>query len=172
MAKLLDLLRPGDMRSVGATGKAVPMVLGDRGLCEELIEGLFTNEPGLRMRCAGVLEKVTAQRPEWLRPYKDVLLHQVPEIGQQEVRWHLAQMLPRLELTAAERDHARTVLTGFLSARSSILKALAMQGLADLAMRDDAMRCEVIPLIERLTLTGTPAMRARGRKLLARFARM
>lgn len=41
-----------------------------------------------------------------------------------------------------------------------------MQALADLAVRDAVLRRRVIPVLRRLTDTGTPAMRVRGRKLL------
>ena len=45
-----------------------------------------------------------------------------------------------------------------------------MQALADLAEGDERLRRRVLPLTE-LTGTGTPAMRSRGRKLLARLQR-
>jgi hypothetical protein len=41
-----------------------------------------------------------------------------------------------------------------------------MQALADLAQRDSGLRKRVAPILEFLTANGTPAMRARGRKLL------
>jgi len=44
-----------------------------------------------------------------------------------------------------------------------------MQALADLAERDQQIRRWVLPLLAELTRTGTPAMRSRGRKLLARL---
>jgi hypothetical protein len=44
-----------------------------------------------------------------------------------------------------------------------------MQALADLAEHDEQMRRWVLSLLAELTRTGTPAMRSRGRKLLARL---
>jgi hypothetical protein len=44
-----------------------------------------------------------------------------------------------------------------------------MQALADLAEHDEQMRRWVLPLLVELTCTGTPAMRSRGRKLVARL---
>jgi hypothetical protein len=44
-----------------------------------------------------------------------------------------------------------------------------MQALADLAMGDEQLRGRVLPLLRELASTGTPAMRSRGRKLLARL---
>ena len=52
------------------------------------------------MRAADAVEKITARRPELLRPHKRRLLTELALIPQQEVRWHVAQMLPRLSLSA------------------------------------------------------------------------
>jgi hypothetical protein len=41
-----------------------------------------------------------------------------------------------------------------------------MQALADLAMKDKKLRGSVVKRLKDLTNTGTPAMKARGKKLL------
>ena len=43
------------------------------------------------------------------------------------------------------------------------------RALADLAEHYERLRRWVVPLLAELTRTGTPAMRSRGRKLLARL---
>jgi hypothetical protein len=78
----------------------------------------------------------------------------------------VAQMLPRLRLTARERDDATAILFDYLEDKSSIVRTFAMQALAELAMQDGRLRSRVFPLLERLAVAGTPAMRSRGRKLL------
>jgi hypothetical protein len=78
----------------------------------------------------------------------------------------VAQMLPRLRLTARERDDATAILFDYLEDKSSIVRTFAMQALGELAMQDRRLRSGVIPLLERLTEGGTPAMRSRGRELL------
>jgi hypothetical protein len=59
-------------------------------------------------------------------------------------------------------------LTGYLNDRSSIVKTFALEGLADLAQNDPGIRPAVIETLREATRTGTPAMKARGRKLLTR----
>jgi hypothetical protein len=98
-----------------------------------------------------------------------MLLREIAQIEQQEVRWHVAQMLPRLELSAKERAEAVEMLVGYLEDASKIVKTESMQALADLAAGDVRLQEKVIPLLEELTHTGSPAVRSRGRKLLARF---
>jgi hypothetical protein len=131
-----------------------------------LIECLWDADPVVSMRAADAAEKATRERPELLQPFKRELLGLLSEAVQQELRWHLAQMIPRLELGAAERRRACGALRDYLDDRSSIVRTMAMQGMADLAREDTALRPEVVERIRALTRTGTPAMRARGRKLL------
>jgi hypothetical protein len=95
----------------------------------------------------------------------------VAAIVQQEVRWHLAQLLPRLALTEQQRTRAVVILSGFLDDDSRTVRTFAMPALADLAQGDERLRRRVLPLLTELTRTGTPAMRSRGRKLLARLQR-
>ena len=75
-------------------------------------------------------------------------------------------MVPRLELTREERATVLEILLGYLNDKSNIVKTFSMQALADLAEKDTNLRVQVIPLLEELTRTGSPAMRSRGRKLL------
>jgi hypothetical protein len=44
--------------------------------------------------------------------------------------------------------------------------ALQRAGYDDLAIQDPSLLLEVVPLLEHLTETGSPAMRSRGKKLL------
>jgi len=67
----------------------------------------------------------------------------------------------------AQRVVAVDILFDYLRDKSSIVKTCAMQGLAGLAAQDAALKAKVLPLLKELTDVGTPAMRARGRKLLA-----
>jgi len=163
---ILVSLSGGDRRSTGRSDEIVAVVLADPALFGQLIAGLSNPDPLIRMRTADAAEKVTLQRPELLQPYKEQLLDQVSTIEQQEVRWHVAQMLPRMELSPAERRQALNILLGYLEDESKIVKTFTMQGLADLAQQDPTLRDEVIPVLVELTASGSPAMRSRGRQLL------
>lgn len=89
-------------------------------------DGLLSDDPGIRMRAADVVEKITRQQPDYLQPYQQALMGQVARITQQEVRWHVAQMLPRLELDQDERQEAVRILWGYLGDRSRIVQASAL----------------------------------------------
>lgn len=82
----------------------------------------------------------------------------------------MALLFPRMNLRAKERGVAANILFDYLRDKSSIVKTCAMQGLAGLAAQDAALKAKILSLLRELTETGTPAMRARGRKLLAGLA--
>jgi hypothetical protein len=163
---LIDKLRGGDRRSLGESAEAVAAVAKTPALFADLFECLFDDDPVVRMRAADAVEKVTRERPQLLHPWKGPLLETVAARKEKEVRWHVAQLLPRLMLDAAEREMAVAILMGYLADKSSIVKTFSMQALVDLAGQDKSFLDQVVPLIERLTKTGPPAVRSRGRRLL------
>lgn len=171
MHPLLQSLSGGDRRSVGRSNLAVLAVLDEPDLIRVLFQGLETSDPVLRMRCADAIEKITAQRPELLLPFKEQILHHLSQIDQPEVRWHVAPMLARLPLSEVEESAVVSLLLSYTDDRSRIVKTLAMQALADIALRNRRLLPVIKPHIEELTALGTPAMKARGKKLLESLAK-
>jgi len=133
-------------------------------------ESRLHDDPIIRMRAADAVEKATKKCPELLWPYKRKLLGEIAAIEQPEVRWHLSLMLPRLSLNDAERQQVLVILDDHLRDHSKIVRVNAMQALADLALQYEEMRPAVIQRLEYLTETGSPAMKARGKKLLKSLA--
>ncbi len=168
---ILALLEGGDRRSIGRADQVAAIVAKDARLFPELIAGLWSGDPLVRMRAADATEKVTRSNREFLQPHKKGLLGLMAETKQQELRWHLAAMIPRLPLNAKERRLAVSLMNGYLEDRSSIVKTSALQGLADLAQDDASLRPKVIEVLGESSRTGTPAMKARSRKLLLRLTR-
>lgn len=166
MHRILKKLAGGNRGSIGRSNEVVAQVLARPACFPDLFAGLSSDDPVIRMRVADAVEKITAQRAELLRPFKRKLLAIASSSTQQEVRWHAALILPRVTLTSKERAVAFDILFDYLRDKSSIVKTFAMQAIWDLAASDPKLKARIIPLIEELALVGTPAMRARGRKLL------
>jgi hypothetical protein len=166
MNSVLNKLIGGNRGSIGRSNEVVANVLARPSLFPELFAGFSNDDPVIRMRAADSIEKIAKQRPDLLQPYKRKLLAIAGSSDQQEIRWHAALMLPRLALNAKERTVVLDILFDYLRDKSSIVKTFAMQALWDLAKADPKLKAQIIPLIEELTLVGTAAMRARGRKIL------
>ena len=171
MHSILKKLSGGTRRSLGQTNEIVVEVLNNPRVFPQLIAALTSDDEVLRMRAADAIEKITAERPDLLQRFKKKFLAVANRTDQQEVRWHAAQILPRLKLTTIERAAVVEILFDYLRDKSSIVKTFAMQALADLAAHDPQLQSKIRPLLEELTRIGTPAMRARGRKLLHQLSR-
>ena len=169
MNNILEKLTGGDRRSIGRSNEVVNLVLRNPKILEIVFEGLLSDDPVLRMRCADVLEKVTALHPEYLDPYKERLIREISMIEQQEVRWHVAQMFSRIDLNQDERQAIVEVLSIYLKDESKIVKTFSMQALADIAEQDTKLRPIIIGQLGVLTEKGSQAMKSRGRKLLSRL---
>jgi hypothetical protein len=168
---LLEKLKGGDRRTIGQADRMAAMVSDDPKLFADLMAGLWSEDLLVRMRAADAAEKVTRKNQKLLQPYKKELLGLLVEAEEQELRWHLAVMVPRLHLTLKERTAVMKTLTVYLEDKSSIVKTFALQGLAELAEAEASLRPEVIEILREATPAGTPAMKARSRKLLPRLTR-
>jgi len=168
--RLRGLLTGGDRRSIGRVPAVLRIIRRQPRRVGELVTALSDVDAVVRMRAADALEKASAVHPELLRPHVLTLLRLAGRAKQQELRWHLAQMLPRLPLGVQQRRQAVKLLGAYLRDRSSIVRTFAMQALADISLTYPAVRPAVLRRLRRLTATGTPAMRARGRRLVAQLA--
>jgi hypothetical protein len=125
----------------------------------------------VRMRCSDAIEKITSEHPEYLAPHRKRLIQLAEEAEQQEVRWHMAQLLSRIEWSESERRRVLRIMGVYLKDPSSIVKTFAMQTMADMAAQDSRLCAPIVEKLKRLTRDGTPAMKSRGRRLLARLER-
>ncbi|MBN1904766.1 MAG: hypothetical protein JW927_06685 [Deltaproteobacteria bacterium] len=169
MHKILEMLRGGDKRSIGRSNEVVKIVLNEPGLFDTLFSGMLSDDPLISMRSADAVEKITALYPEYLKPYKKILLTTLAKAEQPEIRWHVAPMLARLSLTTLEQKAVIEELRVYMNDKSSIVKTMAMQAIYDLTERYEALRPLALLFIKELVDIGTPAMKARGKKLLPKL---
>ncbi len=165
------MLASGDRSSIGKADQVAELVRRHPKKASALVACLWDSDGTVVARAANALEKASRDLPAMLAPYKQPLLGLMIEAERKELRWQLALMVPRLQLTAAECARAAGVLQGWLEDTSSIVKTFAMQGLADLARQDASLQPMVLDTLRTLSRSGTPAMRARGRILLKRLER-
>jgi hypothetical protein len=140
-----------------------------------LIELMWDDDAGVAGRAADVLERITHRPSPAMRRavevYTDELIGLLPDARFPKLRWNLALTIPRLTLTMAECRRVAAVLEGWLEDRSSIVKTLALQGMADLTRQDPERLPRVLDLLRVCGRSGTPAMRARSRILLKALQR-
>jgi hypothetical protein len=167
VSTIVALLRGGDPRVLHGVSRVVDDVLHDPPLFGDLVAAMAHEDPVVRMRAADAAEKITRTNPAIGDAYKGALLVNASLVTQSSLRWHFAQIVPRLALCAEERREMVAVFKRYLNDDSAIVKTCAMQALADLALADPSLRRTVLPALRAATAGGTAAMRSRGTKLLA-----
>ena len=174
-ASIRTLLHEGkDRISVGRAEEVASLVLAQPESFSSLMECLWDNDPGVVNRAAHALERVTRDRHPGpiaqLNSWKSSILGLLTEAKENKLRWHLALVVPRLTLSRPEIIRAAEALQAWLEDdSSSIVKTMSLQGLADLTHQHPALLPQVLDLLRIHSRTGTPAMRARSRILLAEF---
>jgi hypothetical protein len=152
--------------SSGRTAEVIDLVRAHPRKAAQLLECLWDEDPGVAMRAADALEKLSRNHPSLLSSWKAPLLGLLAQATENKLRWSLAATIPRLELTIPECRRVARTLQSWLEDTSSIVKTCALQGLADLTSQDPSLQPVVLDLLRIHSRSGTPAMRARGRMLL------
>ena len=170
MPTIYDLLTGNDLRSIGKSNEVVQLVTSDPVLFDEVFDGIFHNDKVVRARCADAVEKVAVRFPEMIQKKKSVILKNLNKFEQKEVIWHIALIIGYLKLSPKELVKAFDILHKWLNTSNSIIvKVACMQSLATHAMKNKKLIKSVRDEIEKQMLTGAPAIKARGRHLLADF---
>jgi hypothetical protein len=166
---LATMLSGGDRRSIGRVAEVVMKVAEEPWLISGLVEMLQHPEIVIRMRAADALEKLQHVVPDQIAPFQTELLNIAAHVREPEIRWHLAQMLPRIPTSYMRRAKIAALLKTYCFDASTIVRVSAMQGLADLAKADNTFRLLALRQVNSALEFGTPAEQARAKKLLGKF---
>ncbi|WP_245636651.1 ACT domain-containing protein [Azospirillum thiophilum] len=163
-------LARGDRRSAGDAPSVAAEIVADRGKLAELVGCLFDRDASVRMRAADALERVSRGNAGWLDAYVDHLLTDAVAIEQVEVRWHIAQIVPRLSMSEEQRRRAAVLLADwFENSPSRIVQTSALQAVVDLAESDAALRATSAEMLGRAMRSGVPSLAARAKRILKPF---
>jgi hypothetical protein len=110
MGGLRETLSGGNRTSVGDANLVISKLLkSPAGLAD--IYNLFRDEdPVVAMRASYVAMKVAEQNPESVKPFTKELLKNLKLYTQQEVRWHIPQLLVHLDLNKAQKRKAYEIV--------------------------------------------------------------
>jgi HEAT repeat protein len=165
------MLSGGDRRSTGRADEAAELALHDTGLRLELVRLLESTDPLVRMRAADALEKLSRRNPALLKAFRGLFVRMAPEEKQQEVRWHLAQMLPRLGLGPEQRRLAIEALRTYIEDHSAIVQAWSLNAIAEFAQQDPAYLELLQRLLREALGSHSPAVRSRAQAVIRNLER-
>jgi len=161
-----EKLTGGTRTSVGSADEVIQkLVKNTSGL--SAIYNLFLDEdPIVAMRASYVAMKVAEQKPDSVEPFAKDLLKNLNLYTQQEVRWHIPQLLAHLNLTLAQRRKAYEVLMDWSETdKSKIVGYYSLQTAANFAETDDKMLQDFIPRLKKANKLGAKSIQNRCKKI-------
>jgi NADH:ubiquinone oxidoreductase subunit E len=120
------------------------------------------------MRAADAIEKITASQPDFLQPHNDAILALLSSARDKELKWHLAQIVTRLELSAKDILSVSKKLSQWAldPNESRIVRVCSMQALYDLARSNKVSHAHLLHVLRALEKDKAPSIQARVRTLL------
>jgi hypothetical protein len=166
VSRFRELLSGGSRTSIGNADQVIgELVKAPSGLAE--IYTLFRDEdPVVAMRASYVAMRVAEHNPDSVGPFANELLDSLELYTQQEVRWHVPQLLAHLNLSDSQKRRCYdTVMYWAESDKSKIVGYYSYQAAADFAETDADLLSDFIPRIKRAYKTGAKSIHNRCRKI-------
>ncbi len=169
MHPILKKLEGGDRRSTGKADEVADQLCRSPDLIGVVLEGVLDPDIVVAMRATDAVEKATRKNWGALEAHRAMILGPMAEVQIQEVRWHWAQLVSRIELTSKELAGVVPRLEKSLTGKSRILRVNCLQGLTNLALRHPEIRPKVESLVVSALDSESPAVRARARMLVVQL---
>jgi hypothetical protein len=166
MSYTREKLIGGDLRSLGNTGIIISEITSQKKF-DELFGGLFDADRLVVMRAADAIEKITISHPEYLKSHKKQLFDLFQTASHIELKWHLAQLMPRLKLNKYETGIVWNTLTQWAMDKSGsrIVRVNSMQALFDIQKQYPELKKDFTDTISKMGRENIPSIVARIKKL-------
>ncbi|TDQ33054.1 hypothetical protein [Zeaxanthinibacter enoshimensis] len=166
MTRFDKILGGGDLRSIGRSDEVVGMIQ-DQNDFDQLFPFLFHPDRVVAGRTADAIEKLTIENPGYLSDHKKEVLTLLDKAKDIELKWHLALLVPRVDLNTKELDDTWKVLRQWAENKkeSRIVRVNAMQSLYDLQQLSPEYRSRFYEVINVLEKENIPSITSRIRLL-------
>jgi hypothetical protein len=170
MAVILNKLKGGDLRSIGKANVIISEITNQKKF-DKLFEGLFDTDRLVVMRAADAVEKITIAHPEYLDSHKKQLLELFQTANHIELKWHLAQLMPRLILRLKLSEKETGIIWDKLTqwaldkTGSRIVRVNSIQALFDIQKQYPELRKDFENTIAQADRQNVPSVSARIRIL-------
>ncbi len=162
MKNYYDKLKGGDLRSIGRVDEVVSEIKDQQDF-DILFQGLFHTDRTVVMRTADAIEKITLRNPSYLASHKKDLIQACLKDSPIELKWHLALLVSRVQLTPLELKKVWQRLTDWAQDKneSKIVRVNSLQGLFDLSGKNSILKMDFDRMISGLKEENIPSLKAR-----------
>jgi activator of HSP90 ATPase len=160
---IADKLRVGgDLRSIGQVNDIIENI-DNQAKFDELFKCLFHKERIIIMRAADAIEKITIKNPLFLKKHKKAIFGLCDTAYNKELKWHLALLIPRLELSKEELSKTWNALTRWAKDKtnSRIVRVNSIEGLFELLKKEGERKQDYELTLLELEEEDIPSLSAR-----------
>jgi hypothetical protein len=167
--KIYALLNGGDLRSISGSNE-VAMLIHSQNDFDVLFDFLNDSSRIIVMRAADSIEKVSRRHSVYLDKHKTALLGMIADATDKELKWHLAQLVPRLKLDDDEKNNAFEIFKRWLlnENESNIVRVNSIQALYELSYNSKSSKKSFDEILISIEKENIPSINARIRKLKLR----
>jgi len=168
MKQFIKLLSGGDLRSIGRSNDAVLEVRNEDDF-DELFKCLSYKDRVVRMRAADAIEKITLKYPSYLLKYKESLMDLCCTVMDKKLKWHVAILVPRLNLSENEKEIVWKTLSGWAldKEESKMVRASSIQAAYEIAESDNFYMKDFELLTNQIKKEHISSLNARIKKLVS-----
>lgn len=166
MTHYREKLSGGTRTSVGSSDEVIEELLKNPRNLSSIYELFLDEDPVIAMRSSYVAMKVAEQQPETVEPFSEYLFNNLGRFTQQEVRWHVPQLLGHLTLSDSQKKIAYTYLMNWAETDSSkIVGYYSLQAAADISQSDKELLQDFIPRLKKAHVQGSKSIQNRCKKI-------
>lgn len=166
MSEIKEMLSGGTRTSVGNSDQVIAALVADSSGLDDVYRLFLHDDPVVAMRSSYVAMRVAEQKPESVKPFAADLLRNLELYTQQEVRWHVPQLLVHLDLSKDQKRRAYdVVMTWAETDKSKIVGYYGFQAAADFAQTDGELLEDFIPRIRKANESGSKSIQSRCKKI-------
>ena len=164
--KIKIMLNVGDLRSIGGSNEVV-MFIHNQEDFDTLFSYLYDSDRLVVMRAADSIEKISKKHSFYLDKHKSSLLDLISNAKDKELKWHLAQLIVRLNLNDDEKKNVFKILKKWLLNKneSKIVRVNSIQALYEISFNDELLTESFDEIIESIKLENISSIIARIKKL-------
>lgn len=163
---LLKKLGGGDLRSIAGANE-IASAIRTQNEFNKLFACLLHPDRKIVMRTADAIEKITRTFPLFLEPHKTAIFSLCTSADHIELKWHLAQLLPRIPVSEKEFMWVWNCLAGWAinTKESRIVRANSFEGLFILLKTRIEMKPDFERMLTKIIDENIPSLNARIKKL-------
>jgi len=161
-----ELLAGNDLRSLGKSSEIISLI-NDQNSFDKLFTYLYNNDRSIVMKTIDLIEKVTFEHKEYLQKHKLEIINMSNNAENIELKWHLAQIIVRINYTYSEIKTIWKILEKWIlnNKESKIVRVNSLQSLYEIEKDNNEYQNKLMKIVKIIREENISSINARIKKL-------